>query len=61
MVAAKKIGNKRYEIKELIEKLKENFVNVDISIFRAAQNVNMDCVLGWIKDGERYSFLDFYD
>jgi hypothetical protein len=34
---------------------------VDISIFRAAQNVNMDCILGWIKDDKRYSFLDFYD
>lgn len=61
MVAAKKIGNKRYEIKALIEQLKKTFVNVDISIFRAAQNVNMDCILGWIKDDKRYSFLDFYD
>lgn len=61
MVAAKKTGNKRYEIKDLIEQLKEQFVNVDMSIFRAAQNVNMDCILGWIKDEERYSFLDFYD
>lgn len=60
MVAAKKIGNKRYEIKDLIEKLKENFVNVDISIFRAAENVNMNCILGWTKDNEKYSFLDEY-
>ncbi|NLW23084.1 MAG: tRNA 2-thiocytidine biosynthesis protein TtcA [Tissierellia bacterium] len=61
MVAAKKIGNKRYEIKALIEQLKENFTNVDISIFRAAQNVNLNCILGWEKDGKKYSFLDFYD
>jgi len=61
MVAAKKIGNKRYEIKELIEELKKKFVNVDISIFRAAENVNMDCILGWIKDDKKYSFLDEYD
>jgi tRNA(Ile)-lysidine synthase TilS/MesJ len=61
MVAAKKIGNKRYEIKDLIEELKKNFKNVDMSIFRAAQNVNMDCILGWEKEGEKYSFLDFYD
>ena len=61
MVAAKKIGNKRYEIKDLIEELKKNFNNVDISIFKAAQNVNMDAVLGWEKDGEKHSFLDFYD
>ena len=61
MVAAKKIGNKRYEIKALIEDLKKNFKNVDMSIFRAAENVSMDTVLGWEKDGIKYSFLDEYD
>ncbi len=60
MVAAKRIGNKRYEIKALIESMKKDFDNVDISIFRAAQNVNMDGVLGWEKHGEKYSFLDEY-
>lgn len=60
MVAAKRIGNKRYEIKALIENMKTDFDNVDISIFRAAQNVNMDGVLGWEKEGEKYSFLDEY-
>lgn len=60
MVAAKKIGNKRYEIKDLIEKMKENFKDVDKCIFRAAENVNMDSVLGWQKDGEKHSYLDFY-
>jgi tRNA 2-thiocytidine biosynthesis protein TtcA len=61
MVTAKKIGNKRYEIKALIEELKKNFSDVDKSIFKAAQNVNVDSILGWIKDGENYSYLDFYD
>jgi tRNA 2-thiocytidine biosynthesis protein TtcA len=61
MVAAKKIGNKRFEIKDLIEDLKKNFKNVDKSIFRSAQNVNMDGILGFEKSGEKYSFLDFYD
>ena len=60
MVAAKKIGNKRTEIKELIERLKDDFQNVDSSIFRAAQNVNMEGILGWEKDGEKHSFLDEY-
>lgn len=59
-VAAKKTGNKRREIKDLIEKLKENFQNVDSSIFRATENVNMEGVLGWEKDGEKHSFLDEY-
>lgn len=61
MVAAKKIGNKRYEIKDMIKKIKEDFKDVDKSIFRAAQNVNMEAILGWQKDGVNYSFLDFYD
>lgn len=60
MVSAKKIGNKRYEIKDLIEELKKNFKNVDKSIFRSAQNVNFNGILGYEKDGEKHSFLDFY-
>ena len=59
-VAAKKIGNKRYEIKDLIEKLGETFDNVEMSIFRSAQNVNMNAVIGWEEDGEKHSFLDEY-
>ena len=61
MVAAKKVGNKRHEIKDLIKTLKENFNDVDKSIFKAAANVNMNSILGWEKDGEKYSFLDVYD
>ena len=41
MVAAKKTSGKRQEMKELIETLKKNFENVDKSIFRSAQNVNI--------------------
>ncbi len=61
MVAAERIGNKRYEIKDLIEELKKNFANVDKSIFKAAENVNLDSILGWQKDGEKHSFLEFFD
>ncbi|SHJ17391.1 tRNA(Ile)-lysidine synthase TilS/MesJ [Geosporobacter subterraneus DSM 17957] len=61
MVAAKKTGNKRYEMKSLIQDLKKNFKDVDKSIFNAAQNINMNAVLGWEKDGQHYSYLDFYD
>lgn len=61
MVAAKKVGNKRFEIKELIKNLKENFSGVDKSIFKAAENVCMDSILGWEKKGAKHSYLDFYD
>lgn len=58
MVAAKKTGNKRYEIKDLIKSLEPNFKNVEKSIFKAAENVNLDSILGWQKDGEKHSFLE---
>lgn len=61
MVAAKKTGNKRYEIKALIAQLKENFADVEKSIFRSALNVNLDGIVGWKKDGKQYSYLDYYN
>lgn len=61
MVAAKKIGNKRYEIKDMIKNLKKSVKDVDKSIFHAAQNVNMDGILGWSENGEKHTFLEKYD
>lgn len=60
MVAAEKTGNKRYEIKELIKNLKDTFKDVDKSIFKAAQNVNMDAILGWDQGGKHHTYLDSY-
>lgn len=61
MVAAKKTGNKRYEIKDLIKSLGDNFQEVEKSIFRSAQNVYLDSVLGWEQDGKKHSFLDKFE
>ena len=61
MVAAKKIGNKRYEIKAMIKELKKNCNDVDKSIFKAGENVNIDAILGWRNKGKQYSYLDYYD
>ncbi len=61
MVAAEKIGNKRYEIKAMIKELKKEYKDVDKSIFKAGENVNLDAILGWRNKGEKYSYLDFYD
>lgn len=60
-VTSKKAGNKRYEIKELISSLSANFDNVEKSIFKAAQNVNIDSVLGWEKDGVKHSFMEEFE
>ena len=61
MVAAKKTGNKRYEIRALIEELKGRFGDFDKKLFKAADNVNIEAILGWQKGGKKYSYLDFYD
>ena len=53
--------NKRYEIKDLIKSLGENFQEVEKSIFRAAQNVYLDSVLGWDQDGKKHSFLEKFE
>ena len=53
--------SKRKEMKELIRNLKKINPNVDNNIFKALENVNMNCILGWHKDGNDYSFLDEYD
>ena len=61
VVAAKKTSSKRREVKELIARLKTEHPDIDSSIFKAARNINLNSVLGWQKDGKKYSYLDFYD
>ena len=53
--------SKRKEMKELIKNLRKVNPNVDQNIFKALENVNMNCIMGWHKDGKEYSFLDEYE
>ena len=53
--------SKRKEMKELIKELKKINPDIDHNIFKALENVNMNCIIGWHKDGKDYSFLDEYD
>ena len=53
--------SKRLEIKNLIKELKKINSEVDHNIFKSMENVNLDCILGTIKDGQHKSFLDDYD
>ena len=53
--------SKRKVMKQLIEELKKENKNIDENIFTAFTNVRADCVISYIKDGEKYSFLDEYD
>lgn len=55
------INSKRKEIKELINNLRKINKNIDYSIFKSTSNINLNCILGYHKDGEKYSFLDDYE
>lgn len=59
-VTEKKSGNKRFFVKDLIKKLKEDNENVDINILKATENVNFDQILGYKKGKDKHSFLEFY-
>ena len=61
VVAAQRTSSKRREVKELIKQLKEVHPEVDASIFKAAQNVNLDSILGWRTGGQHHSYLENYD
>ena len=53
--------SKRLEIKKLIKKLKETNEMIDYNIFKALDNINLNCVLGVKKNKEYKSFLEDYD
>lgn len=54
-------ASKRKEMKKLINELRKTNPNIDTNIFKALDNINMNCILGWHKDGTKHSFLDEYD
>lgn len=53
--------SKRLEIKELIRTLKQTNPYVEGNIFKSVENVNLNTVIAYKKDGMRYHFLDEYD
>ncbi len=53
--------SKRQETKELIRKLKENNPDVEKCIFKSVENVHVDTVIAYKKQGVRHHFLDEYD
>ncbi|MBR4618848.1 MAG: tRNA 2-thiocytidine biosynthesis protein TtcA [Bacilli bacterium] len=54
--------SKRKEIKSLIKQLKNTNDKIDGNIFKALENINLNCVLGHKdKKGEKHSFLEDYN
>ncbi len=53
--------SKRKEVKKLIKDLRKINKNIDYNIFKALDNVNLDCILGVKQNGKYKSFLEDYD
>jgi len=54
-------ASKRMEIKQLIAKLKEVNPYVEANIFKSVENVNLNTVVAYKKDGVVHNFLDDYN
>ena len=57
----KEDNSKRLEMKKLINELRKQDKNIDYNIFKAMDNVNLECVLGTKRNGKYHSFLENYD
>lgn len=53
--------SKRLEIKELIKTLKQINPYVEGNIFKSVENVNLNTVIAYKKDGMKHHFLESYD
>ena len=53
--------SKRLETKKLIAELKKTNPYIESNIFRSVENVNLDTIIEYKKDGVRHHFLDAYD
>lgn len=54
------LRSKRQEIKEMIAEMKKINPYVETNIFRSVENVNLDTVIAYKKDGTKHSFLEEY-
>ncbi len=54
------VNSKREEIKKLINNLRKVNKDIDYNIFKALDNINLNCVLGTKKNGKYQSFLEDY-
>ncbi len=54
-------SSKRLETKKLIAELKKTNPYIESNIFRSVENVHLDTVIEYKKDGVRHHFLDEYD
>ncbi len=55
------LRSKRAEVKELIRRLAAEDPQIEKNIFRSVENVNLNTVIAYKKDGVKHHFLDAYD
>lgn len=60
-VASCQLDSKRREMKNLVDEMRKKYVNTDINIFRSAQNVNINSILGYYDEDIKHSFMDDYE
>ena len=53
--------SKRAETKELIKLLRKTNPYVEANLFKSAENVNLDRVIGWKKNLTAHTFLEDYE
>ena len=51
-------NSKREEMKKLINNLRNVYSNIDMNIFQSVQNVNLDTIISYMKDGKTHHFLE---
>lgn len=54
-------GSKRAEVKALLADLRKRNDQIDINIFRSAENVNLETIIGYHKGNDITTFLDDYE
>ena len=55
------LDSKRLEMKQLVKEMLKKNKDIDYNIFKALDNVNLNCILGTKEDGVYKSFLEDYD
>lgn len=54
-------GSKRDEMKDLIEHFRKIDSSIDMHIFKSVENVRLDAIISYKKNGKVHHFLDDYD
>lgn len=53
--------SKRQEMKMLMKQFRQTSKHIEMNIFRSVENVNLNTVIAYKKDGVTHHFLDTYD